>query len=59
MGWGGGDGNISHKGEAFYFKVTKFYDITNKIIPFFSLNRIHGIKFFDYLYWCQVANIMK
>ena len=44
---------------VFYFRVTKFEDIANKIIPFFFLNIIHLIKFLYYLDWCQVANMMK
>ena len=35
--------------NAFYSRVEKFSDIENKIIPFFSLNRIQGVKFLDYI----------
>ena len=37
-------GNIYKRGEVMDFKVTKFYDITNKIIPFFQKYPILGVK---------------
>ena len=37
-------GNIYKRGEVMDLKVTKFYDITNKIIPFFQKYPILGVK---------------
>ena len=45
--------------ESIKYRVEKFSDNYDKIIPFFSRNRIWGIKFLDYLDWCQVADIIK
>ena len=41
------------------FKVTKFSDITNKIIPFFSKYPIQGEKYQDFLDFCKLAEIVK
>ena len=45
--------------EAIYFRVTKFHDITDKIIPFFEKYRIYGVKALDFADFCQVAELMK
>lgn len=45
--------------EARDFRVTKFDDITSKIIPFFKKFMIHGVKTKDFNDFCQVAQIMK
>lgn len=39
-----GCGNISKRGNALYFRVTKIADITKKIIPFFQNYSIIGVK---------------
>lgn len=52
-------GNLYKDREAFEYRVEKFSDIENKIIPFFSKNRIHGVKFLDYLDWCKAAEFIK
>ena len=41
------------------FRVTKFDDIANKIIPFFYLHLIQGVKVLDFVDFCQVADMMK
>ena len=41
------------------FKVTKFQDITNKIIPIFKKYNILGVKALDFADWCKVAELMK
>ena len=41
------------------FKVTKFSDITEIIIPFFINNPILGIKSLDFKDWCLVSEIVK
>ena len=43
----------------FKFKVTKFQDIANKIIPLFKKYPIIGVKALDFAAWCQVASMMK
>lgn len=45
--------------EVMDFKVTKFYDITNKIIPFFQKYPILGVKSKDFEDWCRVVVLMK
>ena len=52
-------GVIFKNREAIYFRVTKFHDITDKIIPFFKKYRIHGVKALDFYDFCQVAELMK
>ena len=41
------------------FKVTKFQDISNKIIPIFKKYNILGVKALDFADWCKVAELMK
>ena len=52
-------GNIYKRGEVMDLKVTKFYDITNKIIPFFQKYPILGVKSKDFEDWCRVVVLMK
>ena len=42
-----------------YFKVTKFSDNYDKILPFFSKYNLQGIKAVDYQSWCTTAELMK
>ena len=42
-----------------YFKVTKFTDNYEKIISFFSIHQLHGVKATDFQDWCRVAELMK
>lgn len=39
--------------------VTKYEDITFKIIPFFKKYRIKGVKALDFADWCKAAELMK
>lgn len=41
------------------FKTSTFSDVLNKIIPFFEKYPIVGVKYLDYLDFCQVAELMK
>lgn len=41
------------------FKVTKFSDLTEKIIPFFNKHSILGVKALDFADFVRVANLMK
>ena len=44
--------------DSYKFCVTKFQDITEKIIPFFKKHRIRGVKALDFYDWCQVAEMI-
>ncbi len=41
------------------FKINKFSDIQDKVIPFFQKYPILGVKRLDYLDWCKVAELMQ
>jgi len=55
-------GNIyakSKQSAAIDFKITKFEDLTYKVIPFFVKYPILGVKSKDFADFCKVADIMK
>ena len=52
-------GGIYKNRDAFYFRVIKFSDITDKIIPFFKKYKIRGVKALDFMDWCQAAEMMN
>ena len=52
-------GYLSKKRKTFEFRVTKFHDITEKVIPFFQKYSIKGVKAKDFDDWCKVAELMK
>jgi len=39
--------------------VTKFNDLTDKVIPFFFKYPIIGVKALDFADWCKAANLIK
>ena len=45
--------------DSYCFRVTKYDDIINKIIPFFQKYPILGVKALDFEDWCRVAELMK
>jgi N-acetylneuraminic acid mutarotase len=45
--------------KYFEFRVEKFEDINNKIIPFFVKYPIVGQKLLDFQDFCKVANLMN
>lgn len=47
------------KDNTVHYIVTKFDDITQKIIPFFLQYPIRGVKAQDFSDWCKVAEMMK
>ena len=51
-------GEVYKKGETFHFQVSKFDDITQKIIPFFKKYPIHGMKALDFHDWCKAAELI-
>ena len=52
-------GSVIQNKNASLYRVTKFDDIVNKIIPFFKKYPIHGVKAKDLADWCYVAEMMK
>ena len=50
---------LRKKENTMDFKVTKFSDITEIIIPFFINNPILGVKYLDFKDWCLVSEIVK
>ena len=42
-----------------YFMVSKFADINEKIIPFFSKHGVAGNKYLDFQDWCKAANVIQ
>jgi len=52
-------GSIFKSRESFVYRVEKFSDIQNKIIPFFKKYKIQGIKFLDYLDFCNTAELIE
>nr|QCW06960.1 hypothetical protein [Drechslerella brochopaga] len=46
-------------GLAVDLTITKFSDISKKIIPFFNINNVLGTKQLDYQDWCKVVNLME
>ena len=52
-------GNISKTKDTFVYRVDKFSDIQNKIIPFFKKYQIQGVKHLDYFNLVSVIELMK
>jgi hypothetical protein len=52
-------GTISKSRESFVYRVEKFSDIQNKILPFFNKYQIQGVKQQDYLDFCKAAEQME
>jgi len=51
-------GTFNQYKEGVYFKVTKFSDISKKIIPFFEKYPIQGVKYKDYLDFIKIKNLV-
>ena len=45
--------------SAVYFLVTRYQDITEKVIPFFDKYSLKGVKVSDYSYFKKVAILMS
>ena len=52
-------GRVYPNRDAFYYRVSKFDDIIEKIIPFFKNYPIKGMKALDFRDFCRVAEMMK
>jgi len=56
-----GSGSIEKhtRHPAITLVINKFSTVNEQIIPFFESYPLKGVKFFDYLDWCNVAKIMS
>lgn len=54
-----GCGNVYNDSETVQFVVTKYNDLTDKVIPFFDRYKIVGVKFQDYLEFKKVIELMQ
>jgi hypothetical protein len=52
-------GNAYKYVERVDYSVTKFSDLTHKIIPFFQKYPVKGVKSYDFEDFCKVAELMK
>jgi hypothetical protein len=52
-------GNVYKYKDACYYRVTKFSDIQEKIIPFFINYPILGVKSKDFKDFCLVSELLK
>ena len=52
-------GHVYTKKRKTFFQVQKFSDITLKIITFFKQYKIIGVKSYNFIDWCNIAEIMK
>ena len=48
----------SHSENAPVFKVGKFVDINNLIIPIFKAHSIQGVKQFDFQDFCEIDTLI-
>ena len=54
-----GCGSIYVENSAVEYRVTKFNDLTDKILPLFQKYPIQGVKHLDYSDFVKVAELMK
>ena len=54
-----GFGRIAIDREAVEFIVTKFSDLTDKLLPILQKRPIVGYKYLDYLYFIKAVEFMK
>jgi hypothetical protein len=52
-------GFVTKYKDAYYYRIRKFDDIKNKIIPFFDKHPVHGVKKLNYLDFCKAAELMN
>lgn len=52
-------GKIYKDKESYVYRVNKFLDINNKIIPFLKKYLIQGVKYKDFEYWCKITKMME
>jgi hypothetical protein len=54
-----GCGTISQFDSAIEYRVTRFSDLTDKILPLFQKYPIQGVKFLDYKDFVKVLELMS
>lgn len=54
-----GCGKIYLYKEGVHFRVTKYSDLSGKIIPFFQKYSVLGVKALDFKDFCIAAEMMK
>jgi hypothetical protein len=52
-------GNVYKDQELVQYLITKNFDLSGKLIPFFEKYQIIGVKYQDYLDFKQVVELMK
>ena len=52
-------GNVYKNLDAFNFRVSKFSDIKDILIPFFLKYPVGGVKQLDFNDWCKVAELIN
>jgi len=52
-------GAVSKGTNVYRYRVSKFLDLTDKVIPFLNKYPILGVKSKDFYDFCNVVNIMK
>ena len=52
-------GNLHKKREVFEYRIRKFSDLTEKVIPLFNKYPVIGVKSKDFADFCRVAELMK
>ena len=57
--WGCGDVFVRLNQPAVDFRIQKFSDLIEKVIPFFQKYPILGVKAKDFVDWCKVAEMMQ
>ena len=57
--WGCGKLFKRPNGEAVDFKITKFSDLTDIVIPFFQRKSLHGLKSKNFTDFCIIVDIMR
>lgn len=49
----------SARPDSLTFIVSKFFDIKEKVIPFFRSYPLQGVKSMDFIDFCNIANIIE
>jgi len=52
-------GNVYNSENKVEFKITKFEDLAEKLIPFLNKYPIQGVKLLDYLDFLKVIKLIK
>lgn len=52
------DGNLNRSKEVVEYRIYKYSDLRDKIIPFFEKHPVRGVKHLDYLDWVRVVELI-